>query len=221
MGPRKEPAGTGTFDVNVFLESAGVARRIVKYRKAQPIFRQGEAATSVMYVQAGGVKLSVLSKRGREAVVAILGPGQFIGEDALTGATRRLGNATAMEASTLLVIEKDAMIRALHERAQLSDRFIAHLLARNARVEADLVDQLFNSSEKRLARTLLLLARYGAPAGTDRVVPKVSQEVLADMVGTTRSRVNFFMNKFRKLGFIEYNGSIKINTALLSVVLHD
>ncbi|MBP1605033.1 MAG: crp 1 [Acidobacteria bacterium] len=221
MGSRKEPAGTGTFDVNVFLESAGVARRIVKYRKAQPIFRQGEAATSVMYVQAGGVKLSVLSKRGREAVVAILGPGQFIGEDALTGATRRLGNATTMEASTLLVIEKDAMIRALHERAQLSDRFIAHLLARNARVEADLVDQLFNSSEKRLARTLLLLARYGAPDGTDRVVPKVSQEVLADMVGTTRSRVNFFMNKFRKLGFLEYNGSIRINTALLSVVLHD
>jgi CRP/FNR family cyclic AMP-dependent transcriptional regulator len=167
------------------------------------------------------VKLSVLSKRGREAVVAILGPGQFIGEDALTGAPLRLGNATAMEASTLLVIEKDAMIQALHERAQLSDRFIAHLLARNARVEADLVDQLFNSSEKRLARTLRLLARYGAPDGTDRVVPKISQDVLADMVGTTRSRVNFFMNKFRKLGFLEYNGGIRINTALLSVVLHE
>jgi CRP-like cAMP-binding protein len=221
MGSRKKPVSTAAFDVRHFLESAGVAPRVVKYRKAQPIFRQGEAATSVMYVQAGGVKLSVLSRRGREAVVAILGPGQFIGEDALTGAPRRLANATAMEASTLLVVEKEAMIRALHERAQLSDRFIAHLLARNARVEADLVDQLFNSSEKRLARALLLLARYGAPEGTNRVLPELSQEVLAGMVGTTRSRVNFFMNKFRRLGFIEYNGGIRINTSLLSVVLHE
>ena len=221
MGSHKKSPGIEAFDVPHFLESAGVARHTMECRKAQLIFRQGDAAASVMFIQAGGVKLSVLSTRGREAVVAILGPGQFIGEDALTGAPLRLGNATAMEASTLIVIEKDEMLRTLHERAQLSDQFIAHLLARNARVEADLVDQLFNSSEKRLARTLLLLARYGAPDGVNRVLPKMSQEVLADMVGTTRSRVNFFMNKFRKLGFIEYNGGIKINTALLSVVLHD
>lgn len=221
MVARKRPIGTPGFDVTVFLESAGVERRIVKYRKAQTIFRQGDVATTVMYIQTGSVKLSVLSRRGREAVVAILGPGQFIGEDALAGAARRLGNATALEASALLVVEKDAMVGALHERAELSDRFIAHLLARSARVEADLVDQLFNSSEKRLARTLLLLARYGTPDGTDRIAPKVSQEVLAAMVGTTRSRVNFFMNKFRRLGFIEYNGGIRINSSLLSVVLHD
>lgn len=221
MGSRKKPAGDAGFDVGAFLESAGVSRRIVKYRKGQPIFRQGEAATSVMYMLTGGVKLSVLSKRGREAVVAILGPGQFLGEDALTDATLRLANATAMDACSLLVVDRDEMRRTLHERAQLSDRFIAHLLARNARVEADLVDQLFNSSERRLARTLLLLARYGAPDGKNRVLPEVSQGVLADMVGTTRSRVNFFMNKFRKLGLIEYNGTIRVNPSLVNVVLYD
>ena len=213
-----EPAG---FDVGVFLESAGAARRLARYRKGQAVFSQGDAASTVFYLQAGRVKLSVLSRNGREAVVAILGPGQFVGEDALTGAPLRLANATAMETSTLLVIDKEEMARTLHDQAQLSDRFIAHLLARNARVEADLVDQLFNSSEKRLARTLLLMARYGTPDGATRVLPKVSQEVLAKMVGTTRSRVNFFMNKFRKLGLIEYNGVLRINTSLLTVVLHE
>jgi CRP-like cAMP-binding protein len=221
MRSRKQPAETAAFDVRVFLESAGTARQMARYRKAQAVFRQGEPAATVMYIRTGRVKLSVFSKAGREAVVAILGPGQFLGEDALTGAPRRLANATAMEASSLLVIDRDEMIRTLHEQAQLSDRFIAHLLARNARVEADLVDQLFNTSEKRLARALLLLGLYGASDGTTRVLPKVSQEVLAKMVGTTRSRVNFFMNKFRKLGLIDYNGSIRINASLLSVVLHD
>jgi CRP/FNR family cyclic AMP-dependent transcriptional regulator len=221
MTSRKKGTRAGAFDVCAFLESADVPRRVVTYGPAEPIFRQGDAAASVMYIQAGRVKLSVLSKRGRQAVVAILGPDQFIGEDALTGAPLRLSTATAMETSTLLVVERDAMVRTLHERAELSDRFIAHLLAKNARVEADLVDQLFNSSEKRLARTLLLLARYGAPEGTDRIVPRISQVVLAEMVGTTRSRINFFMNKFRKLGFIEYNGSIRINTSLLSIALLD
>lgn len=217
----RKPPESAAFDVGVFLESAGPARRIVRYRKGQAVFSQGDSATTVLYLQAGRVKLSVLSKNGREAVVAILGPGQFIGEDALTGAPLRLANATAMEVSTLLVIDKDEMVRTLHDQAQLSDRFIAHLLARNARIEADLVDQLFNPSEKRLARTLLLMARYGVPDGPARVLPKVSQEVLARMVGTTRSRVNFFMNKFRKLGLIEYNGGLRINPSLLTVVLHE
>jgi CRP-like cAMP-binding protein len=221
MASRREPVAGPAFDLRAFLESAGTARRIVKFRKAQPVYRQGAPASRVFYIQTGRVKLSVVSSNGREAVVAVLGPEEFFGEDALTGAPLRLAHATAMEPSTLLVIEKDTMIRTLHDRAQLSDRFIAHLLARNARVEADLVNQLFNSSEKRLARALLLLARYGAPQGTSRVVPKVSQEVLAEMVGTTRSRVNFFMNKFRRLGFIEYNGDIRIDPALLSVVLCD
>lgn len=222
MAPRKKlPSADASFDLRAFLEAAGVARHIVKYRKAQSVFRQGDAAATVCYIETGRVKLSVVSSTGREAVIAVLGPSEFLGEDALTGAPFRLANATAMEPSTLLVIQKHQMLRALHDRAQLSDRFIAHLLARNARVEADLVNQLFNSSEKRLARALLMLARYGAPEGTNRIVPRVSQEVLAEMVGTTRSRVNYFMNKFRRLGFIEYNGDIRVDPALLSVVVHD
>lgn len=221
MGSRKSRVTDAEFDVDAFLESAGAARRIVALRKGQALYRQGDAASSVFYLQSGRIKLTVVSKAGREAVVTVLGRGEFLGEDALTGAPVRLAHATAMEACTLLSIEKEAMVRTLHDRAQLSDRFIAHLLARNARVEADLVNQLFNSSERRLARALLLLARYGTPAGTYRVVPKISQEVLAGMVGTTRSRVNFFMNKFRRLGFIEYDGEIRIDPALLSVVLHD
>ena len=190
MAPRKkQPAALAPFDLRVFLESASVARHLVKYRKAEAIFRQGDAPGSVFYIETGKVKLSVVSSSGREAVVAVIGPEEFLGEDALTGAPLRLAHATAMEASALLAIQKDEMVRALHDSAQLADRFIAHLLARNARVEADLVNQLFNSSEKRLARALLLLARYGAPEGTRRVVPKVSQEVLAGMVGTTLSVV--------------------------------
>ena len=176
-----------------------------------------------MYIQTGGVKLSVLSKTGREAVVGMLGPGEFFGEGCLAGQPVRMGSATAITPSVILLVSKEKMVRLLHKQHEMSDRFIAHMLARNIRIEEDLIDQLFNSSEKRLARTLLLLARYGKHYGPARLVPKISQETLAKMVGTTRSRVNFFLNKFKKLGFIEYNGEIplKINSSLLSVVLHD
>jgi CRP/FNR family transcriptional regulator, cyclic AMP receptor protein len=174
-----------------------------------------------MYVQKGGIKISVLSRGGKEAVVAMLGPGDFFGEGALTGQSIRIGTVTATMPTTALVIEKGAMLRLLHDEPTFSDRFISYMLARNLRIEADLVDHLFNSSEKRLARTLLLLARYGDQAGAERKIPKISQETLAEMIGTTRSRVNFFMNKFRDLGFIEYNGGLKIDTSLLSIVLHD
>ena len=209
------------FDVQGFLKSAGVSPRMVKFATGALVFSQGAQANSVFYVQEGGAKLSVLSSAGKEAVVAMLGPGDFFGEGCLAGQPRRIGTATAMEPTIVLRIGKDEMMRTLHEQSALSDRFIAHMLVRNIRIEEDLVDQLFNSSEKRLARTLLLLARYGEDAAPPRVLPRLSQETLAEMVGTTRSRVNFFMNKFRKLGFIEYNGGLKINAALLSVVLHE
>jgi CRP/FNR family transcriptional regulator, cyclic AMP receptor protein len=209
------------FDAETFLNSPGMARRVVVYRPAAAIFSQGDPSNAVLYIQRGSVKLSVLSETGKEAVVGVLGPGDFFGEGALAGQPVRLATATAMTASTILVVPKRQMIRLLHQQHALSDRFIAHMLARNSRLEEDLVDQLFNASEKRLARTLLLLARYGKPDGPRRVLPKISQEVLAEMVGTTRSRVNFFMNKFRKLGFIDYNGGLKVHHALLSVVLHD
>jgi CRP/FNR family cyclic AMP-dependent transcriptional regulator len=212
---------TKPFDVQQFLNTTGLARRLVEYRRSAIIFSQGDPATSVMYIQSGGVKLSVVSNTGKEAVVAILGPGDFFGEGSLAGQPLRMGTATAMAPSTVLILEKQKMLRMLHEQSALSDRFIAHMLTRNIRIEEDLVDQLFNSSEKRLARTLLLLARYGKQDRPQRVLPKLSQQVLAEMIGTTRSRVNFFMNKFRKLGFIEYNGGLKINSSLLSVVLHD
>src|SRR6185295_16983960 len=208
------------FDVESYLMSTGPARRIVKYRDGEVIFAQGDAGDDVRYVQKGAVKLSVLSHLGKEAVVAMLAPGDFFGEGALAGQSVRIETATAVAASRVLIIEKDAMVKLLHTESAFSDRFIAHMLTRNMRIEADLVDQLFNSSEKRLARTLLLLARYGQ-ANPTRTVPKISQETLAEMIGATRSRVNFFMNKFRKLGLIEYNGGLKINTSLLSVVLHD
>jgi CRP/FNR family transcriptional regulator, cyclic AMP receptor protein len=185
------------------------------------IFTQGSEANSVFYIQEGSVKLSVLSSAGKEAVVAMLGPGDFFGEGCLAGQPVRMGTATALNQTVVLRILKRAMMRSLHEQSALSDRFISHMLERNIRIEEDLVDQLFNSSEKRLARTLLLLARYGESGKPQRVLPKLSQETLAEMVGTTRSRVNFFMNKFRKLGFIEYNGGLRINSSLLSVVLHD
>jgi CRP-like cAMP-binding protein len=174
-----------------------------------------------MYIQKGAVKLSVLSYAGKEAVVAMLGPGDFLGERALTGHPVRLEAATAMTATTVLVVEKQRMIRVLHEQRALANRFIKYMLARNIRIEEDLVDQLFNSTEKRVARTLLLLARYGKPDQADRVLPRISQETLAGMVGTTRSRVNQFMNKFKKLGFIEYNGVLKVNHSLLTVIVHD
>ncbi len=209
------------FDVQAFLSSTGAATRPADYRRGDAIFSQGDPSDSIIYIQKGSIRLSVLSKTGKEAVVAMLGPGEFIGEGVLAGRPLRLGTATAAEPTTVLAIPKAQMARLLHTEHDLADRFIEHLLARNIRIEADLVDQLFNSSEKRLARTLLLLARYGKPDEPHSVVPKISQEVLAEMVGTTRSRVNYFMNKFRKMGFIEYNGGLKIHNSLLSIVLHD
>ena len=209
------------FDAQAFLDSAGVARKVLEYRRSQKIYSQGDPAASVVYIQEGGVKLSVVNEVGKEAVVAILGPGDFFGEGCLAGQTICMGTATAITPTTALTIEKNEMVRVLHEEHAFSDRFIAYMLGRNIRIEEDLVDQLFNSSEKRLARTLLLLARYGKQDKPEKIVPKISQEMLAEMIGTTRSRVNFFMNKFRKMGFIEYNGGLHINTSLLSVVLHD
>ena len=209
------------FDVRAFLESAGVSRRIVRFARGAVVFAQGGPANSVFYIQEGGVKLSVLSSSGREAVVAMLGRGDFFGEGCLAGQPLRMGTATAVVPTTVLRIQKREMVRTLHEQPEFADRFLTHMLSRNIRIEEDLVDQLFNSSEKRLARTLLLLARYGKEDTTQHVLPKLSQETLAEMVGTTRSRVNFFMNKFRKLGLIEYNGGLKINSSLLSIVLHD
>jgi CRP-like cAMP-binding protein len=215
-----EPKTRQGFDVEKYLESTGPARKVVKYRRGDVVFAQGEQSTDVRYIQKGAIKLSVLSRIGKEAVVAMLAPGDFFGEGALAGQSVRIGTATAVAASSVLVIQKEAMVRLLHEESAFSDRFITYMLTRNIRIEADLVDQLFNSSEKRLARTLLLLARYGE-ANPQRTLPKISQETLAEMIGATRSRVNFFMNKFRRLGLIEYNGGLKINSSLLSVVLHD
>src|SRR3954464_1168679 len=209
------------FDVQAYLDSAGATRRIVHYRRGQRVFGQGGPADAVMYLQQGTVKLSVLSRVGKEAVVAMFSAGDFFGEGALAGQPLRIATATATLPSTVLVIEKPTMVRMLHEEHEFSDRFIQYMLVRNIRVEADLVDHLFNSSEKRLARTLLLLARYGQLDNPDNILPKISQETLAEMVGTTRSRVNFFMNKFKKLGFIEYGDGIRVTSSLLTVVLHD
>jgi CRP-like cAMP-binding protein len=208
------------FDIEAFLGSAA-ARPVTRFARHAAVFTQGEQANSVFYIQDGGVKLSVLSAAGKEAVVAMLGQGDFFGEGCLTGQPLRMATATAVVPTTALCIQKREMIRMLHEQPEFSDRFIARVLVRSIRIEEDLVDQLFNSSEKRLARTLLLLARYGTEDVGHHVLPRLSQETLAEMVGTTRSRVNFFMNKFRKLGFIEYNGGLKIHNSLLSVVLHD
>ena len=216
--PRKNKP---TFDAKAFLESTGIGKRIVVYTRKEVIFSQGDPSDSVMYVQSGGIQLSVLSHSGKEAIVATLGSGDFLGEGALAGHPVRLETARATMATVVLVVPKRQMIRLLHSQRAFSDRFIAHMLVRNARLEADLVDQLFNSSEKRLARTLLLLARYGKGDKPQRVLPKISQETLAEMVGTTRSRVNFFMNKFKTLGFIEYDDGLKINPSLLTVVVHD
>ena len=215
------PPQTLGFDLPTFLDSAGVSRGVVKYSRAAVIFSQGDPATAVLYLQQGSVKLSVLSKGGKEAVIAVLGPGDFFGEGCLAGQPRRMATASALTATTVLVVEKSQMVKLLHKEPTLADRFLAHMLARNIRIEEDLVDQLFNSSEKRLARTLLLLARYGKEDQTQHELPRLSQETLAEMIGTTRSRVNFFMNKFRELGFIEYNGGLKVNSSLMSVVLHE
>ena len=209
------------FDVQSFLDSAGVARKVVVFAKRTTIFAQGDAAKHVMYIQQGGVKLSVVNATGKEAVVAVLKPGDFFGEGCLAGQPIRMGSAASTGAATVLVIDKDEMIRVLHAEHEFSDRFIAYMLSRNIRVEEDLIDQLFNSTEKRLARVLLLLARYGRKDEPQRIVPKVSQETLAEMIGTTRSRVNLFMNKFKRLGFIDNKDGLEINSSLLSVVLHD
>lgn len=216
MKPKKS-----VFDAKVFLESVGASRRIEEFRKKQTIFSQGDSADSVMYVQKGNAKFTVVNESGKEAVVAIFGVGDFFGEGGMAGQRVRIATATAMAPTTVLVIENREMMRALHAEHSLSDRFISYMLTRNIRVEADLIDQLFNSTEKRLARALLLLARYGKEDQVERVHQRVSQEMLAEMIGTTRSRVNLFMNKFRQLGFIEYNGGIKVNKSLLTVVLHE
>lgn len=209
------------FDPDKFLATIGEGRKILSFRKKQTIFAQGDPADAVFFIQQGKAKLSVVSKTGREATIGILNSGDFFGEGALAGQPLRMGSATAMTDCALLRIDKKAISRALHREHAFSDLFVAYLLARNIRYEEDLVDQLFNSSEKRLARILLLLARFGKEGKPETVVPKISQETLAEMVGTTRSRVNFFMNKFRKLGFIKYNGGLEVHNSLLNVVLHD
>jgi CRP-like cAMP-binding protein len=220
--PVEPPAALplAAFNLHEFLESAGLTRRITRFTRGAAVFSQGDAATDVFYLQQGSIKLSVLSRTGKEAVVAILGPGDFFGEGCLAGQPRRMATAHVLTPGTVLVVEKAEMLDLLHGQPELADRFLSHMLARNIRIEEDLIDQLFNSSEKRLARALLLLARYGTEDKPLRV-PKLSQETLAEMVGTTRSRINFFMNKFRDLGFIEYNGELKVNRSLLTVVLHD
>jgi CRP/FNR family transcriptional regulator, cyclic AMP receptor protein len=223
--PRRERLATkpriSAFDPQTFLGSAGISKKLVDYSPSTVIFAQGDSCESVMYIQKGAVRLSVLSHGGKEAIVAMLGSGDFLGEGALAGQSVRMGTATVVSETSALVVPKEEMMQLLHNNPAFSDGFIKYMLSRNIRIEEDLVDQLFNSSEKRLARTLLLLARYGKEDRPQGVLPKLSQEMLAEMIGTTRSRVNFFMNKFRKLGFIEYNGGLRINTSLLSVVLHD
>lgn len=209
------------FDAQAFLRSAGIARKIVEYQRGETIFSQGDTCEHVMYIQKGGVKLSVRSQTGREAIVAMLGPADFFGEGCLAGQPIRMGSATAITASTILLVDKRKMVRLLHRQRAMSDRFITHMLARNVSIEQDLIDQVFNTVDKRLARTLLLLARYGQQDTPQRVIPKISQDTLADMVGTTRSRVNVVLNTFKKLGFIEDNGELTINSSLLSVVLHE
>ena len=210
-----------SFNAEAFLNSAGVARTIAEFGRKETLFSQGDPSRKIMYIQKGEVKLSVVSKTGKEAVVGMLGPGDFIGEGGLAGQPMRMATATASTPVSVLVIDNSEMFRVLHAENTFSDLFITYMLQRNVRIEEDLIDQLFNSSEKRLARTLLLLARYGKHENPEWVLPKISQETLAEMVGTTRPRVNLFMNKFRKMGFIKYNGGLQINSALLSVVLHD
>ena len=211
------------FHPESFLAKAGIGRTIVDLNKGNVVFAQGSDADAVFYIQKGKIKLTVISKTGKEATIAMLGAGNFLGEECIAALKlQRVASATAMEPSTVLKIERAEMVRVLHEEKTFSELFVAYLLARNARVQEDLVDQLFNSSEKRLARALLLLAQFGKEDSEPKtVIPKVSQEVLAEMIGTTRSRVNFFMNRFRQMGFIEYNGKMTIHTSLLNVILHD
>ena len=210
-----------SFNPQIFLATVGSGKTILQCRKNQTLFSQGDSADAVFYIQEGKVKLTVLSHQGKEAVVAILGEGDFFGEACLAGRSARLATATVLAAATIVRIDKAAMVRVLHDEPAFSELFLAYVLSRNMRIEADLVDQLFNSSEKRLARVLLLMAHIGKAGKPEPVLAKISQETLADMVGTTRSRVSFFMNRFRKLGFIEYNGGLKVHSSLLNIVLHD
>jgi CRP/FNR family cyclic AMP-dependent transcriptional regulator len=221
MPAKRTPGPPPGFDVPAFLHIADASRRAVKFAPAAKVFAQGAQANSVFYLESGSVKLSVVSTTGKEAVVAIIDQGNFFGEGCIAGQPLRMSTATAVENTRALRIPKREMARLLHEHPEFADRFLAHMLARNIRIEEDLIDQLFNSSEKRLARTLLLLARYGKDDTPQRVLPRLPQETLAEMIGTTPSRVNLFMNKFRRLGFIEYNGGLKVKSSLLSVVLHD
>jgi len=218
---RKKSSANRPFDVGQYLTNSGVEKTLVTYRKAQTIFSQGEKSGSVFYLQTGTVKIAVISSSGKEAVIALLRPGDFFGEGCIAGQPLRVSTATAMEPATVLQIEKQEMIRVIHEEHEFSDRFVAHMLKRNVRIEEDLVDQLFNSSEKRLARALLLVARYGNNEKPQKIMAQISQATLAEMVGTTRSRVSYFMNKFRKLGFIKYNGGLEVHDSLLRVILHD
>jgi CRP/FNR family transcriptional regulator, cyclic AMP receptor protein len=219
--PVLESGGKPPFDPMAFLAKAEAGKTIPKYQMNQNIFSQGDLADSVFYIRHGKVKVTVMSEQGKEAVIAILGPDEFCGEGCLAGQSRRIATATAMADCEIMRMEKAAIIRLLHDEPAFSEIFVSHLLARTIRIEEDLVDQLFNSSEKRLARALLLLANFGKEGRPEPIVPNVSQEMLAEMIGTTRSRVNFFMNKFRQLGFVEYNGTLKVHSSLLSVVLHD
>jgi CRP-like cAMP-binding protein len=210
-----------SFDPKSFLAKVGGGRTITVYGKNQPIFAQGDPADALFYIQKGRVKLTVVSRHGKEAIVGILGPADFFGEGCLAGQPRRMATASALSDCSIARIEKPAAIKVIHDEPRFSELLLAYLLARNIRIEDDLVDQLFNSSEKRLARILLLLANFGKDGRPEQVIPKVSQETLAEMVGTTRARVSFFMNKFRKLGFVEYNGGLEVHSSLLNIVLHD
>jgi CRP/FNR family transcriptional regulator, cyclic AMP receptor protein len=233
QAPKKKRKGNGKpqaivsevaaprFDAEVFLTSVGAGRSTTRYQANTSVFRQGDPADAVFYIQSGKVKLTVISEQGKEGVIAMLGAGDFFGEGCLAGQPLHMATAVAMGDSTIARIQIDTMIRVLHEEPKLSEMFMGFLLSRNIQFEADLVDQLFNSSERRLARVLLLLANFGKEGKMETVIPKISQEVLAARVGTTRSRINFFMNKFRKLGFIEYNGELKVHTSLLNIVVHD
>jgi CRP/FNR family transcriptional regulator, cyclic AMP receptor protein len=209
------------FDPQALLATIAEGRKVLRFARKQRVFAQGDKADAVFYVQTGKVRLTVVSKTGQEATIGILGEGDFFGEGSIAGQALRMGSATALTDCSVLRIDKKAMMKALHREHEFSDMFVAYLLARNIRYEADLVDQLFNSSEKRLARILLLLARFGKEGTPETVIPNISQEMLAEMIGTTRSRVSFFMNRFRKLGFIQYNGELQVHSSLLNVVLHD
>jgi len=217
MTPKLKPL----FDPKLFLSMVGKGRTIADYSKNEVVFSQGDQADAVFYIQKGKVKLTVVSNAGKEAIIAILGPGDFVGEGCLAAQPVRLATATAISNCSIIRMEKAAMIRVLHDEPAFSEMFVSYLLSRNMRIEEDLVDQLFNSSEKRLARVLLLLANFGKEGKPEPAIAKISQETLAEMIGTTRSRVSFFMNKFRKMGFIEYNGELHIHSSLLNIVLHD